>query len=91
MFRGRDVYVRKAEQDLLCGFYVNEYVWADSESEAITKARRLVEGRLARDPGIRLTSDSLASLEPETVQSGVSWLKLLSREGLSLYPINSSG
>lgn len=89
MFKGEPIFIRREEGELMCGFYVNEYVVAANEQEAQAKARNLVKARLDSDRGIRTTADTLTSLRIDLVE-GASWLKMLRKEGLSLFPADAA-
>src|SRR4051812_26511987 len=89
MLHGDEVLLPRKDGALRCGFYVNEYVIASSETEAREKARKAIERRLTTDAGIQTTANTLATLRIEKIEPA-SWLSMFRREGFSLYPTESS-
>jgi hypothetical protein len=74
--------------DARCGFYKNEYVCANDETEAGELARTRVEQRVQEHPSLRQLDDLRMRIAIESVQSGFTPFSLLRSEGFVFYPVD---
>lgn len=74
-----------------CGFVKNEYVWAGTKEEAVSKAKEKIQERLGQDPGILLPADSPLELTVDEVESGLPVWKLASNESFIFFDLQPDG
>ena len=65
----------------------NEYVWADSEDNAIIKAKKKVQARVRRRSGIKYGSNSPLDLYVGEVEDGYSWWSLLKNDTFAFFDV----
>jgi hypothetical protein len=87
MVRAEGLRVTFDDEQLDCGFYKNEFVWAANREMAIRKALANVESALRRKPIVE--QDGLTSLriEVDEVEANVGIAKLLQRHGFAFYKL----
>lgn len=75
-------------EEIPCGFFKNEFVWAKDPDQAIAKARQRVVAEVARKSAITSSLSEL-SLSVEEVRSGLSVFNLLRKQGFIFYPVDN--
>jgi len=81
---GQNVLMMTDNDEVCCGFVKNEYVWARTEQEAITRAKNKVLAKLVKNPAIHLNAAAF-NLEVDEIEAGVAWWKPMTNESFIFY------
>ena len=70
-----------------CGFFKNEFVWAANRDLAIRKALTNVESALRRKPTVKQDDLNGLRIDVDEVEADVGVAKLLQRHGFAFYKL----
>ena len=88
---GTKIIMKTEEGEEALGFIRNEYVWADTEETAITKAKKKVLSRLSEKKGITQLADCPLELVVDEIERGIPIWKLTSNESFIFFDLEEGG
>lgn len=85
--RGTGIRATFNGEEIPCGFFKNEFVWARDREMAVSSARQKIETALRKN---RTVSPNLSGLElsVEEVEDGLSMLSLLGKQGFIFHRLD---